>query len=289
MKITIFTPTYNRINTLPRLYQSLAAQTSYDFEWLIVDDGSSDGTEDYIKTLDSVPFELRYFFKENGGKHTAYNFALNVAYGDYFLCVDSDDYLVPDAVESISALTEKIPNRCGIIAYKEIESGNLISGEIPVNISEASSSELYLIHGCSGEYTYVYPTAIAKRMPFPVFEGERFITESVVYDRLDEICKLIPLRKPLTICEYQPDGLTAGIDRSMRNNPRGFCLYFMQRIDLMPSLKGRIVMAGKYQCFKIMAKRDRRLAYTGTHHTLVFISFFIGVLFRLYYRVFRRI
>lgn len=289
MKVTIFTPTYNRINTLPRLYKSLVAQTCFDFEWLIVDDGSFDGTEDYIKTLGNSPFKIRYFYKKNGGKHTVYNFALNVVQGNYFLCVDSDDYLSPDAVESISALVETIPRGCGIVAYKESKSGNLLSGEIPENIIDTTSSELYLVHGCSGEYTYVYPTVIAKRVPFPVFNGERFITESVVYDRLDKICKLIPLRKPLTVCEYQPDGLTAENNRSMRNNPCGFCLYFMQRIDLMPSLIDRIVIAGKYQCFKIMAKHDHRLAYTGTHHILVFCSFFIGLLFRLYYRLFRRI
>ena len=100
--LTIFTPTYNRAYTLPRLYKSLCQQTAQDFEWLVVDDGSTDETQMLFNTwLEEGKIPIRYITKENGGKPSAYNIAAKEAKGELFLCVDSDDYLVDNAVEKV--------------------------------------------------------------------------------------------------------------------------------------------------------------------------------------------
>ena len=102
MTLTLFTPTYPRSPMLPRLYESLRDQTCHDFEWLIIDDGSADDTADVVQSFTGEgTFPVRYQHKENGGKHTAYNLALELAAGRLFFCVDSDDYLAPDAVERV--------------------------------------------------------------------------------------------------------------------------------------------------------------------------------------------
>ena len=101
--ITIFTPTYNRGYIIDNLYKSLLAQTSKDFEWVVVDDGSRDDTDVYFEkiTAEENPFKITYKKVANGGKHRAINHGVQAASGEYFFIVDSDDYLLPDAVEKI--------------------------------------------------------------------------------------------------------------------------------------------------------------------------------------------
>lgn len=281
MTITVFTPAYNRANTLPRLYESLLAQSSYDFEWLIIDDGSTDDTENVIGQF-TAPFDIRYIKKGNGGKHTAYNRALTEARGDYFLCVDSDDTLAKDAIGKLCA---KVEPGIGLCAYKSDFNGNLLGDIFPNDITTASTFDLSNKLGCHGEYTFIYPTELARKVMFPVFPVERFVTESVIYDRLDECCDVKLLPEVITICEYQPDGYSASTNKLMRDNPAGYCLYFMQRIDLTMG-RERIIFAGKYHCFAMMAGKNRSV-YSGKHRALVALFKPLGLLFRLYYHIFR--
>ena len=100
MRLTVFTPTYNRRELLTRAYKSLTKQTIKDFEWLIVDDGSTDHTDDEVKKwIDDGIIHIRYHYRENGGKMRAHNTGVGLADTELFLCLDSDDYLVENAVE----------------------------------------------------------------------------------------------------------------------------------------------------------------------------------------------
>lgn len=281
--ITVFTPTYNRKKTLRRLYESLCRQTSFDFEWLIVDDGSTEGTEAVVDSFSSTDFPIRYFKKENGGKHTAYNLALQQAQGTYFFCVDSDDYLTPDAIE---LLCGAVSFDCGLCAYKAAADGRQLSSEFPAGAVETTAFALYDKLGCHGEYAFVYPLHIARQVPFPVFEGERFMTESVAYDQLDKLCNVQLFPRVVTICEYQPYGLSARANRLMQENPAGYCLYFMQRIDLVSSFSERLLMAGKYQCFGILA-HGNRTQYCGKYRLLTAACYPVGFVFLAYYKMFR--
>ena len=287
--LTVFTPTYNRADVLPRLYRSLCDQTCFDFEWLIIDDGSTDHTRDVVNTfLSEAIFPIRYFRKDNGGKHTAYNLALEQAAGEWFLCVDSDDLLISEAVASLVEELSQMNEENGIIAYKEDLSGHLLSDLFPEGLKREQMHRLALVHGCHGEFSLAFSTAFARRFPFPVFEGERFVTESVVYDRMDRMGQLALLPKVITVCEYQPDGYSSNFTKLMKQNPSGFCLYFLQRIDLQTKLLPRIVHAGKYWCFRWICKRPE-LVYDGKHKLPVALAVIPGLLFRIYYKVFRGI
>ena len=284
MRITVFTPAYNRRHTLPRLYESLCRQEFCDFEWLIVDDGSTDGTEEIISEFENrAAFPIRYHKKENGGKHTAYNYAVDRAAGAYFFCVDSDDYLAPDALCALAGAVQKFPDAVGVIALKALPDGSILSSRMPDTAQVKSLFELNETYHCTGEFSIVLKTDVARQNPYPVFEGERFTAESVVYDRLGQYGRMTLLHQVITICEYQPDGYSANTDRLLRSNPAGYCLYFMQRIDLVEGLLKRLVMAGKYQCFGLLAGKQRT-AYAGAHPVLTAACYPVGLLFLMYYK-----
>lgn len=285
--LTIFTPTYNRAAMLPRLYNSLKCQSGMDFEWLIVDDGSSDDTKSAVDGfITEAKFPIRYYWKENGGKHTAHNFALDKAQGEWFFCVDSDDILAPNGLEMIAKAVEQIDGDKGIVAYKSDQLGNRLSDAFPDGYTYAKMNELTLIHQCKGEFSLVFPTSVAKEYPFPIFAGERFVTECVVYDRMDLVCPMYLLPQVVTICEYQTDGYSQNANAVMAKNPNGFCLYFMQRIDIVPSWVSRLVCAGKYWCFRLIAK-NKDLRYRGKHRFLCALGLPVGLVFRIYYKVLR--
>lgn len=286
MMLTLFTPAYNRAHTLPRLYESLLAQTCFDFEWLIIDDGSTDGTAALVKGLDGQgKFPVRYVYKENGGKHTAHNLGLREARGEWFLCIDSDDTLTPTAVGDLLEAARALPPDTGIASYKEDFDGLLLGGPFPEGIRFEKMYRLSWL-GVGGEFSYAFPTEFARRFPFPVYPGERFMGECVVYDRMDREGQMYLLPKVSMVCEYQPDGSSSQFARLVQNNPKGYCLYFMQRIDLMPTLSSRIIGAGKYWCFRWIAK-EPSLRYAGKHRVLTKLCIPAGVAFRIYYKLVR--
>lgn len=283
--LTIFTPTFNRATKLKRVYDSLLSQSDESFEWLIVDDGSTDDTNAIVKEFSTNKFPIRYYKKENGGKHTAYNCALKLANGEFILCVDSDDWLSENAVRMISQTLSK-ENANILMSYKSDQKGKLLSNPFPTSVNRAGILELSHFYQCTGEFSLIFRTEYARNYPFPVFKGERFITESVVYDRMFASEKAVLLPAVITICEYQQDGLSNNLNRIMRANPAGYCLYFMQRIDIQKTMLQRIITAGKYQCFCQFSGKQRS-EYIGNHPVMVTLAKPLGLLFLLYYKIFR--
>lgn len=290
MMLTIFTPTYNRGHLLNRIYQSLLEQECLDFEWLIVDDGSTDDTELIVKSfIDENKINIRYIYKENGGKHTAHNSAVINADGEMFLCLDSDDQLAPNAVKIINQAKSRIQdNDCGFIGYKQDTTGKLLSSKLADNENiHCGLFRLTKNQNISGEFAFVFLTEILKKYLFPVFESERFIGECILYDKLElEGYTLCPLGQVIELCEYQSDGLSNNLNAVMKKNPAGYCLYYMQRIDMQDSLKNRIITAGKYKCFCIFAK-DKYTEYNGIHKKSVALCTPLGILFWIYYKILR--
>ncbi len=287
MILTIFTPTYNRAAYLKRLYDSLVAQANKDFEWLIVDDGSTDETAQVVASFQAEQrLNIRYLAKENGGKHTAYNLALEQAAGTWFVCVDSDDFLSNDAVAVIAQATQQLPDHMGIAAYKADDRGNRLSEPFPEQVDSCKISELTFRYGCKGEFAFVFPTALAAKFPFPVFPGERFVTESVIYDRLEQVCAMKLLDQVVMICEYLEEGYSMNYGALMGRNPTGFCLYFLQRIDLAPTFAAALTHAGKYWCFRWISG-SRQLRYEGRRKGVCALGWPVGVIFRLYYKLLR--
>ncbi len=232
--ITVFTPTYNRKEKLVYLYESLEKQTCKDFVWLIVDDGSADGTGEYIKSVsDSASFKVEYCYQENAGKSMAHNKGVELTQTELFTCVDSDDLITSDCVERIlSTWREKQEEDIGILAFcSQSKLENAVSG-IRTTLKNA-----YDNLGLRGDTMLVYKTEIIKTVAFPHFEGEKFVPENYLYDVLDQKGKLILLPEVLYIREYCEDGYTKNINTLIRNNPRGYEAYISQRIKTDKGLK----------------------------------------------------
>ncbi|MDO5041520.1 MAG: glycosyltransferase family A protein [Peptoniphilus sp.] len=286
MLLTIFTPTYNRQNQLLRLYESLKKQDNRDFEWLIIDDGSKDDTALLVESfIEEQKISIRYVKQKNSGKHVAYNTALKYSKGKFFFCIDSDDWMEDDFISSFVDKIEDLDAN-GFIAYKKNSYGKLLSEKFPSEIEESSLFDLQETYGCIGEFSIIIKNDIAKEYRFPVFEGEKFVTESVIYDQIGKKYKFRLLNQVATVCEYQEDGLTANCNLLMKYNPTGFCLYFMQRVDLVHGFVQKICMAGKYHCFRSLSKKDK-LKYMGKNKILVFLTKPLGSVFLLYYKLIR--
>ena len=287
MMLTVFTPTYNRAGYLQRLYESLRRQKQQDFEWLVVDDGSTDDTAQVVKSFQAQSdLTIRYVCKENGGKHTAYNEALKHARGNWFLCVDADDYLSDDALEWLFGMLAQLPEDQGVAAYKSDQTGKTLSDAFPAEVTTCKISDLSLRLNCRGEFTFVFPTKVAREYPFPEFPGEKFVGENVVYDRIEQVCPVNLLGQVITVCEYLPDGYSQNFGGLMKKNPSGFCVYFLQRIDLIPGLVGRWSCAGKYWCFRFISG-NKTLKYHGPHKGAWVLGWPLGLAFRLYYKLLR--
>ncbi len=285
MLVTIFTPTYNRKKLILRLYNSIVRQTDKNFEWIIVDDGSNDGTDDIVKRwINKGDVNIKYFYQNNHGKHSALNFGVQKAKGEMFFCVDSDDYLIEDAISILrkTYTSQKDDSIAGIVALKSYINGEIIGQHMPNNLLYANTYELSDVYKCGGDKSMIYRTDILKQYPYPVIDNEKFITECVVFDQIAKKYKMFLLDTSLTVCEYQDNGLTSNIVKIMINNPTGYKIYYSQRIDLSISFKSRLGYALRYCIFDNISK-DRENNYTGKHKLLVILLKPFGYVGKYYY------
>lgn len=233
MKLTVFTPTYNRAYIIENLYRSLQRQSCHDFEWLVVDDGSSDNTKELFEVWqkEENPFSIRYFRRENGGKHRAINKGLELARGMLFFVVDSDDHLTDDAVQNVLRWASELPKEgkyAGVCGLKRDSKGKDIGKTFCGAYLDCTSLERSK-YGIEGDKAEVFFTELLRQYPFPEFENEKFLTEAVVWDRIAAEGYLLRFfNEPIYVAEYRSDGLTAqGLDLYHRN-PNGYALYLKQ-------------------------------------------------------------
>lgn len=243
MKLTIFTPSYNRAYILPKLYDSLCNQTCKDFEWLVVDDGSNDNTRAlFDKWVIEAPFYIRYYIQENGGKHRAINKGVSLTENELFFIVDSDDHLTPNAVEWILETYKGIENNqlyAGLSGLRITPDGNKIGGGADFDTLDTDALSLRLVHNIQGDMAEVYKTDILRKYPFLEVPGEKFCTEALVWNRIAQKYKLRYVYQGIYICEYLPDGLTAGIMRVRRNSPIASMTYYAEYAHLKLSVVQR--------------------------------------------------
>ncbi len=247
--ITIFTPTYNRAYILHRLYNSLLKQTDKKFEWVVVDDGSTDNTESLLKSwIEENKVNIRYFKQENQGKMIAHNKGVEEAKGELFVCVDSDDYLTPEATKAIQEKWDIVKNKkkcVGIVGSRIYENGNFVGTGMPKNLEYATLRDLSLKYKYKGDTILVYRTEIIKKYKFPKIEGEKFIPEGYLYDKIDQEGELAIIQEKLYVCEYLPDGYTANTARLIKNNPKGYILVAEQRLKISNTIGQKIKCAAK--------------------------------------------
>lgn len=230
IKLTYFTPTYNREKLLPNLYDSLLRQTDKNFIWLIIDDGSKDGTEALVSLWQKEnKIQIEYIKKENGGKHTAIDLSNEVCKTEFITCIDSDDYLTDDATEILYSKFDLCldDDCCGLLGPK------LILNSPKNNVWTSTNEKVYFYDldkklGFIPETTIVLKTEIAKKFHFPVFEDERFVTESVYYQNFFYDYKFVTFDNAIYIAEYQPDGYTQMGMKLFLKNPKGYAYALKQ-------------------------------------------------------------
>ena len=278
--LTVFTPAYNRAGEIKTAYDSLKRQTNKDFVWLVVDDGSTDDTAGVVKGFQKEgKVDIKYIYRENGGKMRAHNTGVLNCETELFVCLDSDDHLSDTAVddilnawrdaagsnaadsgkdteassgdsESSGSGSNKADELAGIIAYKGENVVKVLYGNtFPKKQGRrVSFRELYR-SGFKGETTLVFRTDLLRENLFPEIEGEKYVPEDVVYDRIDEGHVFYLLPRILTICELMSRGLTDRAKELRYEAPTGWFIYYYQRAMAWPWSLMRIKFASHYLRF----------------------------------------
>lgn len=279
--LTVFTPAYNRAHTLPRTYESLCRQDCKDFVWLIVDDGSTDGTDALVKAWQSKEngFDIRYLYKENGGMHTAHNAAYEAVDTELNVCIDSDDCLAEGAVRKILEQwrTVKDLGYAGIIGLDADLEGNLIGKGFPSGLRETTLSGYYAAGG-SGDKKLVYRTDVVRQYPpYPVFDGEKYVALAYKYRLIDQDYKLAVLDEVLCNVEYQPDGSSSTMWKQYLNNPNGFA--FWRKICMRyPTSKKRKIIDCIHYCSSSILAGNRHYLSESPEKLLTFFCSPFGLL-----------
>ncbi len=235
-KFTVFTPVYNRSKELINVYKSLVSQTYIDFEWLIVDDGSSDGTKEIVEDwINEDKLSINYIYKKNGGKHTAHNLGVKNAKGELFLILDSDDTCVENALEILLKSWDSIDKTqkalfSGITCLCQDYDENIIGDIFKEDVVD--EYPIYIMPYMKGEKWGFHKTDILKNFLFPEYKNEKFIAESLIWNRISSLYKVRHINTPLRNYNYQNDGLSANSLKIRLLSPKGTRLFYEESLDL---------------------------------------------------------
>jgi glycosyltransferase involved in cell wall biosynthesis len=232
MRVTVLTPTFNRADTIPRVFESLKAQTFRDFEWLVVDDGSTDETRVVVEHfVAAADFPVRYVYQDNGGKHIALNTGIANAEGELCAVIDSDDWYLPEALETLVNAWDSLPDP---EAFAEVQAlclypdGNIVGDPYPQDVFDSDPVAMRHVHRLVGDRVGAIRTDVLRQFPFPEEFGRVVVTEAIVWNRIARRFKTRGLNIALKVKDYRPDGLSAmaNIDRVRLAAPRR--LYFKE-------------------------------------------------------------
>lgn len=281
--ITILTPTYNRKNELKKLYDSLKKQSLESFEWLIVDDGSTDETEGEARQWQSEGIlKISYIKKENGGKHTALNLGISVIQTELTFIVDSDDWLPNHAIEVIEKYHKKYRNYSEICGYSFLRfypDGSVNEAFYPENEKIDTYVNARINGRIAGDKAEVFLTEILKKYPFPVFGEERFLPEDLIWVKMSGSYKMVHINECIYISDYLEGGLTKSGRKMKLKSPRGMmarsCVYLK---DKNVNLKTKMKMALLYDIYRNAVKHEMLTAEEVSTHGLISLCRVPGIL-----------
>jgi len=261
--LTVFTPAYNRAHTIGRTYESLCRQTCKDFEWLVVDDGSSDNTRELVEGwMAEGKIPIRYIYQQNQGMHGAHNTAYRNITTPLNTCIDSDDYMPDDAVEKIVKFWQEKGNDkvAGIIGLDTDFKGKLIGKPLPTDRQQTTIAHYYSEGGC-GDKKMVYRTSVVRQYPpYPIFPGEKYLSLGWLYELIDQDYELLILNEPLVKVEYREDGSSMNMLRQYIRNPKSFAFIRKSSMVLAPKAKRRFVEAIHYVSSSLLARNKHFLS-----------------------------
>jgi glycosyltransferase involved in cell wall biosynthesis len=236
---TVFTATYNRAHTLSKTYESLNRQTFRDFEWIIVDDGSIDETAGLVKNwINEADFPIIYRVQKNSGKHVAINLGVSLSEGELFLIVDSDDTIEPETLKTFKYywIDIPIPDRCDfstISARCKTPEGDIVGNPFSFSVKDIQNSSEQLLMRKKGELFGVNTVASMKEFPFPEIEGERFIPEGIVWNRISKKYSARFINIPLRVYVQLEEGLSKTSDLIRYKSPYGAYLNYKEQLDMI--------------------------------------------------------
>ena len=275
MLISVITPTYNRAYILGKCYESLVRQTSNAFEWVVVDDGSTDNTQELVQSfIEENKIKIKYIKQENGGKHVAHNTAVLNSQGELVVCLDSDDVLTENAVERAIAFWQENaqPHNTGILAKRgDMVDRKPICSELPAGVGESTLFDLSNKYGFEGDTILYFRRELLEKNLFKSFEGERFIPETNMYIEIDKSGTLLLLDEVLYLCEYLPDGLTAKYHQLLCKNPNGTADTYYKQMCMAKNFKTKLKFAVLTNIYKSLSKNKKELQFEENKF-LLFIS-----------------
>ncbi|MCX2719861.1 glycosyltransferase family 2 protein [Lentiprolixibacter aurantiacus] len=286
--LTVFTPTFNRAYCLHQCYNSLLRQSEKDFIWLVIDDGSTDNTRELVNSwIKESKIHIQYHYQENQGMHGGHNAAYRLINTPLNVCIDSDDYMPPKAVEIILKNWYRIkdkPEFAGLVGLDADKQGQIIGSKIPEHLNETTLYDLYHFEGVKGDKKLVYRTDVVKKYPpYPIYKGERFVPLGYLYQLIDQDFVLLPLNEILCIVEYMPDGSSLNMLKQYRRHPNGFGFTRVSGMRLAKTQQDLFKNAVHYVSCAIFTKNRAFLKESPKKlATLLAIPF--GILLNLYIR-----
>ena len=273
--ITVLTATYNRVKLLPDLYASLCRQTYQDFDWIIIDDGSSDGTQSIVKKwlAEEHTFTISYHYIPNGGKNRAINYGVKLVQTPFTMIVDSDDYLTNDAISFYKQNLLKIIDKnyiAGIAGLRGTDiNAPLNKVTYPINTFILVNNLERSKYNLQKDACEVYRTSILQDHPFVVWENEKFSPEEIVWNQLAlEGYSLRWYHKVTCIVRYQENGLTKDSFNLIKKNPMGYAMMYKHRIALSKNLKDKFFNACQMIAYCILGKQ---FCYIFENYTNIFV------------------
>lgn len=256
MRFTIAIPTYNRKELISRTLKSLEDQHFKDFEVVIIDDGSTDDTEAYLRAyMEGSDMLMRYFRQSNGGKHMALNHAIEKAEGEFFLILDSDDWMLPEALETLSKAWDQIPEPSrkdfsGVMARAMEPSGDFIGKPFPTDPFISSYVDFHFISGIKigpfKDCVDFIRTDLIKKYRFPEIKEARFVPEAYITDQIGMKYQLYCISSVVEIKEYQEEGITKNIDEYKKKSAHGMIAYYEVLLkEVFPKAKDQVPLASK--------------------------------------------
>lgn len=254
-ELTIFTPTYNRKDTIERLYNSLVS-TNKKINWLVIDDGSTDDTESLInKFIKEKKINIKYLKKENGGKMSAFNMAIEKCDTKYFMTIDSDDMLAPNFLDKLKKDLDTLANNDKLIGLVYLTANmnhpdKIIGSSFPGELI-CKYYEIYNKYHVTGDKSIVWKSKLLKEFSYPIIKGEKFIPDIYLMNEASVKYDFMTINHIATLVEYQNNGYSSNYFDLVKRNPLGNILYFKQ----LYTIKKSFYNVYGYILFSIYAKK----------------------------------
>lgn len=281
MKITIFTATYNRAYLISNLYESICQQTYKNFEWIVIDDGSTDETEKlFSQFINEKKIEIKYITQSNKGKHFAINKGVLNATGTLFFIVDSDDKLPKNSLEKVVSyyqMGKNLPNFGGLAGRNSYFDGQLVGSQNNFDTIFSNALEIRYKHKVEGDLSEVFLTDVLREFPFPEFENEKFCPEALVWNRIAQKYNLLYFSESIYFCEYNDDGLTAKIVKIRMNAPIASMICYGELNGYKIPVKEQIKANINFWRFSFNSNLDFIKKLKLINHSFSIIGFPIGL------------